>query len=312
MFLPLFFAYLHDASASNQDAVASTEVCGAKHGTSLMQVTHQVDSAMSARARTFLFHRGDVTNLTTDGLFKMSWSSTPGGTAHVASEKCDSFLGNGFNCYREAPEHELVQKWIPANATVLEFGARFGTTTCEIAKKLQNSGQLVTVEPDHQVWGDLETNIKSHNCHAHVLRGAINALPTHMLNSGYGGRSAVSSSRRGLSVPTFTFDEVEEASGLKFDTLLIDCEGCAQDMMDQIGPKIKGQINLIIIEADMPDNGGDCKSHCMNYPKFFDFLETNDFVQVDELNDCDHERSRAPDGTWCGAWINHYAFRRQQ
>jgi FkbM family methyltransferase len=257
------------------------------------------------------FRRGHVSDLQSDPLFKISWSSAPGGVAHVAAENCDSFAGNGFACFIESPEHALVHKWIPSNATVLEFGARFGTTTCEIAKKLGNSGRLVTVEPDNFVWRDLEQNIKSHNCHAHVLRGAISASPIRMLSSGYGGRSDASNLRGG-GVPTFKFDEVEQASGLKFDTLLIDCEGCAQDMMDQIGPKIQSQINLIVIEADMPDTGGDCTSHCMNYKKFFDFLKQSGFAQVDEFNDCDRSRSGAPEGTWCGGWINHYAFRRQK
>merc|ERR1719421_1152857 len=108
------------------------------------------------------------------------------------------------------------------------------------------------------------------------------------MGSGYGGRSAVGNldANHGTTVPTFTFDEIEKASGLKIDTLLIDCEGCAQDMMDQLGPKIQDQIKLVLIEADMPDSGGDCTKHCMNYKKFFKFLDDAGFEQIDEFNDC--------------------------
>jgi len=260
------------------------------------------------------FRRGFISDLRSDALFNMSWAhGAPGmkqSEARLARDNCSSFVGNGFACYIEAPEHTLTRKWIPADATVMEFGSRFGTTTCEIAKKLQNSGRLVTVEPDPVVWGWLESNLKSHNCHAHVLRGAVSGSPLHMLGSGYGGRSAVGDNAPGVDVPTFSFDAVQKASGLKFDTLLIDCEGCAQDMMDQIGPKIQSQIKTIVIEADMPDTGGDCTSHCMNYKKFFNFLEQSGFKQVDMFNDCDRTRSGAPEGTWCGPWINHYAFKR--
>jgi len=273
------------------------------------------------------FRRGFVSDLAKDDLFTMKWSpaGSPGSSpppAHVASENCDSFVAKGmdpaqYSCYIESPEHTLARKWIPANATVLEFGARFGTTTCELAKILKNSGRLVTIEPDEAVWGFLESNVKSHNCLAHVLRGAISSSPLRMLKSGYGGRSDVSNLRGGMTVPTFTWDEVEKASGLKFDTLLIDCEGCAQDMMDQIGPKIQSQIKTIVIEADMPlrntpeTQTSDCKKHCMDYVKFFSFLKTSGFEQVDEFNDCDTKRSGAPQGTWCGPWINHHAFRRK-
>mmetsp|Transcript_116407 Transcript_116407/g.184171 ORF Transcript_116407/g.184171 Transcript_116407/m.184171 type:complete len:282 (+) Transcript_116407:3-848(+) len=257
------------------------------------------------------FRRGHVSDLEADALFGMTWPSS-GGSVHVAAEDCNSFSGQDFACFIESPEHALVRSWIPANATVMEFGGRFGTTTCEIAKKLNNSGRLVTVEPDPLVWRDLAQNLDSHNCHAHIVRGAISGSPLNILSSGYGGRSDPSSMRGGVRIPVFSFDDVEKASGLKVDTLLIDCEGCAQDMMDQLGPKIKSSINLILIEADQPDDGGDCHEHCMNYRKFFEFLKQSGFTQVDKFNDCDRKRSGAPEGYWCGIWINHYAFRRQK
>jgi len=269
-----------------------------------------------------------VDELSNDELFSMTWASQTSldHTALIASvenDNCTSFSQNStsFVCHIESPEHVLVRKWIPADATVMEFGARFGTTTCEIARKLENSGRLVSIEPDSNAWDWLESNVKAHNCHSHVLRGAVSGSPTEMLASGYGGQSLASGStwkswirsKLGLvqAVPTFTFDDVEKASGLKFDTLLIDCEGCAQDLMDQIGPKIQSQINLVVIEADMPDvAGSDCTSHCMDYNHFFAFLKDSGFEKVDEFNDCDRKRSEAPDKTWCGTWINHYAFRR--
>ena len=45
--------------------------------------------------------------------------------------------GLGFICAIEFPEHALVRDWIRPDAAVMEFGARFGTTSCEIAKKLE-------------------------------------------------------------------------------------------------------------------------------------------------------------------------------
>jgi len=262
--------------------------------------------------------RGHPDELAKDPMFHMNWLPAAkegmSAEAHVGAEdNCKSWQGNPI-CFIEAPEWTLAKKWIPANASVMEFGARFGTTTCEISKKLENSGRMVTIEPDPMVWGYLENNVKQHNCHSHVLRGAISSTPLRMLGSGYGGRSETGKNLRvgsgEISIPTFSFDEVQKAVGFKIDTLLIDCEGCAQDMMDQIGPAIREQIQLIVIEADMPDVGGDCTKHCMNYPKFFKFLTDSGFQQVDKFNDCDHARSGAPAETWCGDWIDHYAFKR--
>merc|ERR1719188_2372345 len=237
------------------------------------------------------------------------------GRAQTVSEDCDSWVGEGLHCETEYPEHALVRDWIPADAVVMEFGARFGTTSCEIARQLNNSGNVVVVEPDLNVWEDLEANLKSHQCNAHVLRGAVSAVDLHMspklnVKRGYSTRAL---QKGGVLVPGFRFHEVEAALGKKVDTLLIDCEGCAQDMMDQLGPAIEsGQIKLLLIEGDMPVGAKDCHSHCMDYKKFFAYLAKHGFEQVDKFNDCDIERTGAPKGKWCGKWIDHFAFQRKR
>ena len=36
-------------------------------------------------------------------------------------------------------------------------------------------------------------------------------------------------------IPNFNVQDIQEALGVKIDTLLIDCEGCGHHMMDQLG-----------------------------------------------------------------------------
>lgn len=281
-----------------------------------------------AQKQKLRLHAGRESDLRSDALFNMSWAATTRGLPTVEDKNCSfGTLEQGYICHLENAEHDLVRKWIPEGATVMELGARYGTTTCEIAKALKNSGKLVSIEPDEVVWGLLESNIKSHDCHAHVLRGAVADAPTELFGYGYGGRSESSTwlswlgSKLGIlhyrSVPTYTFDDVEKATGLRFDTLLIDCEGCAQDMMEQLKPKLEKQINLILIESDMgrniteTGNFTDCTTHCMDYKQFFDFLEQSGFEQVDMFNDCDRTRTQNLD-TWCGPWIHHHAYRRKK
>lgn len=233
------------------------------------------------------------------------------GKAKVVTEGCDSWEGEGLVCEIEFPEHALVRDWIPKDAVVMEIGARFGTTSCEIAHKLNNSGNVIVVEPDLNVWDYLEGNLASHNCNAHVLRGAVSSVDLHMAarSGGYGGRPL---DEGGVVVPGYRFSEVEEALGKKVDTLLIDCEGCAQDMMDQLSPVIEsGQIKLILIEGDMPVGALDCHSHCMDYDKFFKYLNKHGFEMADKINDCNRARSGTPKDKWCGTWIDHFAFQRK-
>jgi len=245
------------------------------------------------------------TNLEDDEAFNPEWQSSSN-TVKTISDGCYNFDGRGFLCEIEMPEHELVRKWLPPDAVVMEFGARFGTTTCEIAKKLNNSGQIIAVEPDPSVHGFLKQNLQSNNCHARVLHGVVGSAPVYIPeNTGYGSRTCGS---KGIKVPNYSIQDIKKAMHqTKIDTLLIDCEGCAQFMMDQIGPLIKDEVKLILLEADMPvehDQNG------MDYTKFVNFLKENGFSVVDTFNDCDRTRSGAPVESWCGKWIDHYAFRR--
>mmetsp|Transcript_1744 Transcript_1744/g.4915 ORF Transcript_1744/g.4915 Transcript_1744/m.4915 type:complete len:353 (-) Transcript_1744:94-1152(-) len=256
--------------------------------------------------------KAKIQKLLTDKLFSPSHRFA--GQAKTVSEGCDSWKGEGLHCETEFPEHALVRDWVPPDAVVMEFGARFGTTSCEIARKLNNSGNVVVVEPDLNVWDVLEANLKSHECNAHLLRGAVSSVDLHMaaklnVKRGYSNRAL---QKGGVVVPGYNLHEVESALGKKVDSLLIDCEGCAQDMMDQLGPVIEsGQIKLLLIEGDMPVGAKDCHSHCMDYKKFFAYLAKHGFEQVDKFNDCDIERTGAPKGKWCGKWIDHFAFQRK-
>eukprot|EP01031_Cornospumella_fuschlensis_P031991 gene31991-38682_t len=46
----------------------------------------------------------------------------------------------GARCAMEAVEHSLVRRFLKHDDAVLELGARFGTTSCEIASVQRNSG----------------------------------------------------------------------------------------------------------------------------------------------------------------------------
>jgi FkbM family methyltransferase len=226
----------------------------------------------------------------------------------------------------ENAEHALVRRWLPPHATVLELGGRFGTTTCEIAKVILNSGRVAVVEPETKAWPSLKQNLQAHHCKAHILHGVVGSVPMSAGSGGYGGRTAPIEKRE-QGKPNgrpnnVLFVDVEEALGSPIDTLLIDCEGCAQHLLDQIGPPIRsGQIKLILLEADMPTNqflrergksteGNDCRKGCMDYGAFFDVLMGSGFELVDEYNDCDLGRTGNTQGDWCGPWIWHYAWAR--
>ena len=80
----------------------------------------------------------------------------------VEDPKRCNFLDEQFNpadCLIEWDIQELIKKFIRPSDTVIEFGGRYATTTCSLAVRQNNSGALITVEPDSRVWAIHEEGI---------------------------------------------------------------------------------------------------------------------------------------------------------
>mmetsp|Transcript_19857 Transcript_19857/g.35746 ORF Transcript_19857/g.35746 Transcript_19857/m.35746 type:complete len:318 (+) Transcript_19857:57-1010(+) len=232
------------------------------------------------------------------------------------SAPCSFEAENGgvATCHMESPEHELVQKYILANATVLELGARYGTTTCEIAAAQGNSGNLVAVEPDPMVWDVWKKNVEAHGCAANQLMQVVgNVNRTQQGENHYGTRFSLSDA----NMPSFVdiepgsavaFSEVERKFNLKFDTLLIDCEGCIKYFLED-NPGVLEGINTILLEADMGIYQGtsapDCGNNCVNYDSIIADLQKQGFSIVEHFkeNEDGHEYG-------CCPWIHHFALKR--
>lgn len=256
----------------------------------------------------------EVNTLLKDDPAFIGFQPSPGNAVSVTQPLCPDWQGDlqgGIICDIENGEHKFVQAYLPPDAVVIEFGARFGTTSCEMAKKLQNNGNVVAVEPDRSVWEPLQANLKNHNCNVHLVKGVIGSHPVLVDKDSYGTRTRVSA---GADVnetsPSYTLQEVEDTLGKKVDTLLIDCEGCGRHLMEDMADVIKTRIKLIILEADMPCGKGDApKDNCMDYEPFFAELTSNGFKMIEKHNDC--ENAWTGSVKWCFGWIDHYVFQKE-
>ena len=226
----------------------------------------------------------------------------------IRKNGCDAFAHGElpFICEVELPEHFLVRKYLPRNATVLEFGGRFGTTTCAIAEIQANSGRLAVVEPDEGVWPHLEANLRDNACAATIVKGVVGSAAMAVTGAGYGGRVVPDAGARNA----VALDDLQRAAGLHFDTLLVDCEGCMRFMRDQIDPVItSGQIKLVLLEEDMSCAFED--RLCMDYEPWFGFLRDNGFTRAAQYNDCNAKLFHARDsGKWCQAKLMHSVWER--
>ena len=193
-------------------------------------------------------------------------------------------------CAQEVAEHTLVKRWIPRDATVLEMGARYGTTSCAISRALGNSGKQVAVEPDERVWNAISQNRATHNCNFILHRGIVGGGGYVLSGLQYGKRAH---REKGISgIPHLTMAEAERVYGLRFDTLLIDCEGCVNSFLKE-NPDALTNIQLILLEADQPKT--------IDYRKVITTLAKHGFEVVDKFQEVDR-----PNKLW------HYAFKRSQ
>ena len=152
----------------------------------------------------------------------------------------------------EATEQQQATQFVPHNAVVLELGARYGTVTCAISEKLANKEALVTVEPDARVWKALEDNIARNNCKAHIVKGFISSTPMSLSNlDNYYGYGTTASRSSDSTIPYVTLAEIQEKYGLRFNTLVADCEGFLEQFFDE-NPTFMDQLTLVMFERDYP------------------------------------------------------------
>jgi FkbM family methyltransferase len=181
--------------------------------------------------------------------------------------------GNQVDTMRfETVEQSQAEQYITEDCTVLELGARYGTVSCIINKKLKNPFNQVSVEPDTKVWKCLEKNMHSNGCNFHLIKGVISRVPLslteHPVFVGYGNQTVKSEQS---SLPNFTVEEIEEKYSLKFDTLVADCEGFLGQFFEE-NPHLYKQLKLVMFEKDSP---GTC-----DYSVILQNLKDHGFVNL--------------------------------
>jgi FkbM family methyltransferase len=151
----------------------------------------------------------------------------------------------------ERDEQDMARKYIGPRDVVLELGARYGTVSCAIARRLRDpERQLVAVEPDPRVIPALERNMKANSCRFNVVNAIVSEVPHGFAYDSYSSRMVESSS--GISgIPSISFYSLQNKYGLQFDTLIADCEGCVCPFFKEY-PELLDQFRKIIIEHDIP------------------------------------------------------------
>lgn len=150
----------------------------------------------------------------------------------------------------EAEEQFLANKYVLPSDVVLELGARYGTVSCTINKKLNNKLNQVVVEPDSTVWDSLEKNKSINDCHFNIVKGFISQTKLDLIYKEYGTTFVVN---KNSTIDCYTLQEIKDKYNIqKFNVLIADCEGGLGLFLKE-NPSLYNDIRMIIFEADYPE-----------------------------------------------------------
>jgi FkbM family methyltransferase len=169
----------------------------------------------------------------------------------------------------EIDEQKIAKEYIKENDTVLELGARYGSVSVIINKKLKNKKNHIAVDPDETIWNALEKNKKINNCEFKIIKGFISNKKLGLESNGYG---TTFNDNKNSKIKSYTLNDIKKKYNInKFTVLVADCEGFLEIFLDE-NPSILDEIRLIIFEEDRPDK--------CNYDKIKNTLKNKNFKEV--------------------------------
>jgi FkbM family methyltransferase len=155
----------------------------------------------------------------------------------------------------ENEEQVLARRYIRKSDTVLELGARYGTVSCIINKKLGDKTKQVSVEPDARVWPALERNRAAHNCEFGIVKGFVSGAKLGLTNTDkyMNGYAATAVADDSSDIPSYSLADIKAQYGIpRFSALVADCEGFLEQFFDE-NPEMYEELRLVLFERDYSD-----------------------------------------------------------
>ena len=172
----------------------------------------------------------------------------------------------------ENTEQWIAETFIEEDAIVLELGGRYGVVSSVINKKLKNKKNHVVVEPDPAIFKILQRNLLLNDADPICYNGTITQGPQYieLLDEGTNTRYQPCACDSVIVHHKNLRDLIEE-TGLQFDTLVADCEGCLGVFFDENLEYIPN-FKMITMEYDYSSE--------IDYDKINKILIDFGFIQV--------------------------------
>jgi FkbM family methyltransferase len=153
----------------------------------------------------------------------------------------------------EIDEQVDAEQYIKPDDIVLEVGARYGTVSNVINTILKNKTNHIVIEPDDTVINALTKNRDSHGCKFQIFNGYISNKNKKIIYKDYATHLVDIDEKGGedLANKRISYTDLKKKYNLDFNVLVIDCEGCMEELILDIGKDIKNY-NKIFFEKDFP------------------------------------------------------------
>ena len=170
---------------------------------------------------------------------------------------------------REIPEQLMVLKHLNKNDIVLELGGSIGRNSCIISKILNDSENLVTVEPSPYEYKILENNRKLNNFNFKIETNVLSSIPLYSK----GWKTYTNYITNSIKVNNISWKELNDKYNLKFNVLIIDNEGNFVKILKDF-PDILENITMLNIEHDF--------NSVEDLEYFYEKMKLNNFKMIDK------------------------------
>lgn len=147
----------------------------------------------------------------------------------------------------ELPEQKMTIRYLRGQEKVLEIGGNIGRNSLVIASILENPNNLVTLESDVNISKQLSENRDLNNIKFYIESSALSKRK--LIQKDWVTKPSETLEPNFKWVNTITLEQLKTKYNIKFDTLVLDCEGAFYYILMDM-PEILDNINLIIMEND--------------------------------------------------------------
>ena len=150
----------------------------------------------------------------------------------------------------EYPEQLIAASFLRGPETVLEIGGNIGRNSLVIASSLHDPTRLLTLECDPISSAALTENRDQNPFPFRIECAALSKRP--LFQKGWQTSDVGDPAEGWTPIKTVTYTELVSSYNLRFDTLVLDCEGAFYFIVQDM-PEVLTNIRMVIMENDYSD-----------------------------------------------------------